>query len=122
MRHDLERRYAERVDFADGEAICHCGGFGEHYLVQNLSTAGAQLWGMPLPPVGSMVRLVISMPAVGLVSLAARVTRHEPVVRTLFSVAFEEEDPDKALVLEDMVDRAYAERCTSASYLEHGAP
>lgn len=111
------RRTTERVDLAEGDVVCQCSGHGECYQVKNLSTAGAKLQGFPIPPVGARVRVVF-LARLGMVSLAARIARHESAWCSTFGIEFIEWDEDKRLMLEDMVGRAHADYHALAHHLE----
>lgn len=115
-----ERRSALRVDTPGGEAICHVEGFGEHYVMDDLSKAGAHFRLGPVIPVGTPVKIVLFAGTMGMVSVDAKVVRHE-LDGTGFGVAFEAmEDLDEERI-EDIVVETLLEEF-SADLLESTPP
>ncbi|MBW2733459.1 MAG: PilZ domain-containing protein [Deltaproteobacteria bacterium] len=116
-----ERRIKERVETPGGEAICHFRGFGEHYIMDDISLRGARMrWG-PLIPVGSEVKVVIFAGALGMVTVGGRVVRHGKDGISL-GISFQDLDTLAEHTLEDIVIEAQLESYSPADFLENCPP
>lgn len=116
-----ERRVRERVETPGGEAICHVEGFGEHYVLDDLSVDGALLrWG-PLIPIGSKVEMVIFAGAMGMVTVQGKVVRHGGDGASL-GIRFADLDFVSEHALEDLVIEAQLESYSPADFLEECPP
>ncbi|MBW2731282.1 MAG: PilZ domain-containing protein [Deltaproteobacteria bacterium] len=102
MHKPQERRSALRVETQGGEAICHVQGYGEHYVMDDLSKAGAHFRLGPMISVGTPIQVVLFAGTLGMVSVDAKVVRHE-LDGTGFGVAFDAMDDSDEEQIEDIV-------------------